>query len=500
MKKLNDLNLRLKLQLLPLMFIIVLAVVLVILSRAGYRNNNLLNKIEKGYVPYVELVNSINTNLTDIQRGFQDAVSVMDENRVSDMDTLKLKFISQIEGAGDIKNIIGRQSEIDSLLFEFNSYYNLVSKTSVQMIRGNYTEELSTDIEEMFLRYGLLQDRLLAMTLDSKKQMEVSFTSTKKNFNNSNTLIIIVLIISVVVFSFIAFSITTSIITPIKYVENELISLSKGEIHQSKKMKYADRNDEIGNLSSSLQQLNDRLMNVVVNIKNGVDVVTETGEKLSRSSSVISDGANQQAVSTEEITATMDEISANIFNNAQNANQTHEIASKTNESVAMVYKTSQDNVSLMEEIAQKVSIITDIAFQTKILAINAAVEAARAGNAGRGFSVVAEEVKKLSEVSKEAAVHIIKLTNDSVNSTKGTGLLIDNLLPEISKTSHLVREISQSSKFQNMNADQIKISLQELNNVTQSNASLSDELVANAEGLSDQAKELSRIISYFRIN
>jgi len=500
MKKLNDLNLRLKLQLLPLMFIIVLAVVLVILSITGNRNKNLLTKIEKGYVPYVELANSINTNLTDIQRGFQDAVSVMDESRVSDMDTLKLKFINQIEGAGEIKTIIGRQSEIDSLLIDFNLYYNLVLKTSVQMIRGNYTEELSTDIEEMFSRYGLLQDRLTAMTTDSKSQMEASFTSTKRNFNSSNALIVIVLIISGVVFIMMAFSITKSIITPIKYVENELISLSKGEIQQSKTMKYADRRDEIGSLSNSLQQLNNKLYTVIVNMKNGVEVVTEAGRKLSHSSVIISDGANQQAVSTEEITSTVEEISATIFNNTQNANQTDEIASKTNNSIELVSNTSRENVSLMEEIAQKITIITDIAFQTKILAINAAVEAARAGEAGRGFSVVADEVKKLSEVSKDAAIQIIDLTRQSVNSTKDNGLLIESLLPQISKTSFLVREISQLSLSQNMSADQIKISLQELNNVTQSNALLSEELVANAEGLSDQAKELSRILSYFRVN
>jgi methyl-accepting chemotaxis protein len=451
-------------------------------------------------VPYVDLVNSANTNLADIQRGFQDAVSVMDEGRISDMDSLKLKFITQIENSGEIKNLIGQQKEIDSLLYEFNLYYNLAAKTTVEMIKGNYTEELSNNIEQMFTRYGMLQDRLTTMTADSKNQMQASFISTKRNFNFSNTIIIIVLIISGVIFTLVAFSITTSIITPIKYVENELIALSRGEIQQSKTMKYADRNDEIGNLSGSLQQLNDQLYRIVVNIKNGVDVVTEAGRKLGESSVIISDGANQQAVSTEEITSTMEEISANIYNNAQNANQTDEIASNTNKSVELVFNTSRDTISLMEEIAEKVSIITSISFQTKILAINAAVEAARAGDAGRGFSVVAEEVKKLSEVSKEAAVQINGLTQESVKATKSNGVLIDRLLPEISKTSNLVREISQSSQSQSMNADQIKISLQELNNVTQRNASLSEELVANAEGLSNQAKELSGMISYFRIN
>jgi len=500
MKKLNDLNLRLKLQLLPFLFITVLIVVLFIISVAGYRNNSVLNRIEKGYVPYVELANSLNNNLTDIQRGFQDAVSVMDESRISDMDSLKIKFISHINNAIQIKKIIGREKEIDSLLSEFNVYYNLASRTTVQMIRGNYSEELSKDIEDMFTQYGLLQDRLQAITADSKSQMKISFSSTKRNFKNSNSLVIFVLIISGIGFFLIAFSITKSIITPIKYVENELIALSEGQIQQTKLMKYTDRSDEIGSLSNSLQLLNSKLYAVVVNMKNGVDMVTDAGRKLSQSSVIISDGANQQAVSTEEITATMQEISSNISINTKNANQTDEIASKTNNSIAFVSSTSQENVSLMEEIAQKISIITDIAFQTKILAINAAVEAARAGTAGRGFAVVADEVTKLSEVSKDAAIQIINLTKQSVNSTRETGVLIDGLLPEISKTSLLVREISQLSISQNTSAEQIKISLQELNNVTQNNALLSDELVTNAEILSNQAKELSRILNYFRIN
>jgi methyl-accepting chemotaxis protein len=149
-------------------------------------------------------------------------------------------------------------------------------------------------------------------------------------------------------------------------------------------------------------------------------------------------------------------------------------------------------------IAEKITIINDIAFQTNLLALNAAVEAARAGEHGRGFAVVAAEVRKLAERSKLAADEIENLSKNSLKITEKTRESLDALVPEIKKTSQLVQEIAAASIEQNSGADQINSAIQQLNTVTQQNAASSEEMATSAEELASQAESLKDTVSFFK--
>lgn len=494
----NIKGLRGKMSLQPLLLIIVLITVVFNLINSGKKNNHLLVQIEKGYVPYVELTNQLNTLLSDIQRGLQDAVAISDEEKIEDVDFINQEFVSLTSACDTITGLIGGKEQLDTLLSEYESYYSIARASTLKMIQGNFDEELTTNLQLMISKYNLLQERLAHITKDSKERMHAGFESSKGNIQKSNIRTILALIIIALSLSILAYFLTNAIVTPIKYVEKKLMEVSEG-ILDNKEILHTDRKDEIGNLAEALAVLNNKLIDVVGRIKEGTEFLLSAGDQLNNSSSIISDGANSQASSTEEITSTMEEISSNIQKNAENANSTDQIAQKANASIEVVNSTSKENIKMMSDIADKIEIINEIAFQTKILALNAAVEAAQAGEFGLGFSVVAEEVKKLSERSTLAAHEIIELTNKNLEATEGTGKLIDEVLPEIQKTSQLVQEISTSSQFQNSNADHINIALQELNNVTQNNAALSEELVANSEELSKQASQLAEVVSYFSI-
>jgi len=154
----------------------------------------------------------------------------------------------------------------------------------------------------------------------------------------------------------------------------------------------------------------------------------------------------------------------------------------------------------MKEIAQKISIIEEIARQTDLLALNAAIEAARAGEHGKGFAVVAAEVRKLAERSQQAAAEINTLSSSSMAVTESTGALLNRLVPDIQKTAELVQEISAASTEQNSGAIQVNKALQQLDQVVQQNASASEQLSSTAEELSSQAEQLQSVIAFFQVD
>ena len=189
---------------------------------------------------------------------------------------------------------------------------------------------------------------------------------------------------------------------------------------------------------------------------------------------------------------------ASVQQNTNNAHQTEKIAIKASTDALDGSVAVNEAVSSMKLIAEKITIISDIARQTNILALNAAVEAARAGDQGRGFAVVAAEVRKLAEKSQVAATEINELSKSSVTIAEKSGRLLGEIVPNIQHTAKLVEEINASSSEQNLGAGQINSALQQLNQVTQQNAATSEEMAASAEELSSQADQLKEIISFFR--
>jgi methyl-accepting chemotaxis protein len=152
----------------------------------------------------------------------------------------------------------------------------------------------------------------------------------------------------------------------------------------------------------------------------------------------------------------------------------------------------------MKDIAQKISIIEEIARQTDLLALNAAIEAARAGEHGKGFAVVASEVRKLAERSQTAAGEIGKLSTSSVEIAESAGEMLAKLVPDIRRTAELVKEITVASEEQNTGAGQINKAVQELDKVVQQNASASEQMASSSEELASQAEQLQAAIEFFK--
>jgi methyl-accepting chemotaxis protein len=265
-----------------------------------------------------------------------------------------------------------------------------------------------------------------------------------------------------------------------------------------------------GNLTVELRERSpqDKLMQALASMVSGLtrtvsDIRGIAGEVAAASQSIstasiqVSKGASAQAAAAEEASSSMEEMVSNIKQNADNASQTDKIANKSAKDAQESGKSVLEAVSAMKEIANKISIIEEIARQTNLLALNAAIEAARAGEHGKGFAVVAAEVRKLAERSQKAAAEINQLSATTLRVSEKSGEMLDKLVPDIQRTAELVQEISAASKEQDTGAEQINKALQQLEKVIQQNASASEEMASTTEELTGQSDQLVSALGFF---
>jgi methyl-accepting chemotaxis protein len=253
-------------------------------------------------------------------------------------------------------------------------------------------------------------------------------------------------------------------------------------------------------MKNAVNSLISNLTSFAVNVSAAADQVTDGSQELSASSEQLSQGATEQASSAEEASASMEEMAANIKQNADNAAQTEKIARQSAKDAESSGEAVGRAVSAMRTIAEKISIVQEIARQTDLLALNAAVEAARAGEHGKGFAVVASEVRKLAERSQAAAAEISTLSGQTVLVATEAGDMLNRLVPDIRKTAELVSEISAACREQDIGAAQINEAIQQLDKVTQTNAGASEEMSATSEELAAQAEELQTSIAFFKVD
>jgi methyl-accepting chemotaxis protein len=260
-----------------------------------------------------------------------------------------------------------------------------------------------------------------------------------------------------------------------------------------------DCEDELGDLGASLDHMVLRLQGTIQQVYRESQSLSAAAIQVAASSRELSHGTSAQAAAVEESSSSLEQMNASITSNTENSRRLEQMVEKSVSDAEESGRAAEESALAMENIAERISIVEEIAYQTNLLALNAAIEAARAGEHGKGFAVVASEVRSLAERSRDAAREISGVARASVNAAARLGELLSDLVPSIQTTAEFVREVAASSSEQSANSDHMSQAMMQMDNVTQKNASSSEQLSTTAQQLSAQAQQLESLMSFFKV-
>jgi methyl-accepting chemotaxis protein len=354
-------------------------------------------------------------------------------------------------------------------------------------------------------------DDALDYIIKTKNEMsKKSYETAQLTYDATRSRMLLIVLVSIALAGLLGFFISRVIALPLAEAVKALERVAEGDMTVSVAI---DTKDELGQLGQALNGAVAGMREALSEARGSADTVASAASQLSAASEEISSGVQEQAASLEETAASLEEITASVKQNADNAQQASQLAAGSRDVADKGGKIVGDAVGAMGEINRSskkiVDIITtidEIAFQTNLLALNAAVEAARAGEQGRGFAVVAAEVRSLAQRSATQAKEIKALIQESVRSVESgaelvnqSGQALRDIVGSVQRVSDIVAEIAAASKEQASGIDQVNRAVTQMDQVTQSNSSQTEELSGTAEGLAGQAERLQQMLSRFEL-
>src|SRR5450830_1642803 len=385
------------------------------------------------------------------------------------------------------------------------------TKEAIKLLLAFNGEEavklIATQIDPLQQKALLEINKLVDLQDTASMDLRSNAESSANKLVGALTAIGVVVLLAGVGFSII---LTRSITKPLDDAVQIAKRVAAGELSQRD---AADGNDEISELLNALKEMSDNLFNIVSEVRQGTDAIAIASSEISTGNADLSSRTETQAGALEETASSMEQITATVRHNADNARQANDLVTSASNfavqgggEVGKVVDTMNSIKESSRKIVDIISVIDGIAFQTNILALNAAVEAARAGEQGRGFAVVASEVRNLAQRSASAAKEIKILIGDSVEKVDSGSRLVDaagktmnEIVTSVKHVANIMSEITAAGQEQSTGIEEVNRAITQMDEMTQQNAALVEQAAAAAESMEEQAANLAHAVSAFKL-
>lgn len=490
--------------------VLVVVVAITRLSHVAYS----LTFVSEDRVPKVTRLTDITDNVNLIARELRNTLIFTDPTKIEASFQTISKAREDISATLDLLKPTIVHPDARRLLDEViaaRQQYLPEQQAVIDMIRADRRAEAVALLETRLRPAQLVYMSKLVELRDLQVELiKQSAAEGESIYAQSELLLFGLLLGMIAVGAAMAWLITRSITTPIAMAVNVAEKVAAGDLRVSVAV---DRHDETGQLLTALKTMTDSLVRIVQTVRNSSDSIATGSSQIASGNADLSQRTEEQASALQQTAASMEQLGSTVKQNADNAHQAKQlalgastVAVKGGEVVGQVVETMKGINSSSKKIADIISVIDGIAFQTNILALNAAVEAARAGEQGRGFAVVAGEVRNLAQRSASAAKEIKSLISDSVQRVEQGSSLVEQagqtmqeVVDSIRRVNDIMGEISSASAEQSAGVNQVGDAVGQMDQVTQQNAALVEESAAAAESLKQQAHQLVRAVSVFKL-